>query len=71
MRDIPSCKWLDQWTELAQKYEPPALDFYFSRMSLQNLNVRSANVCVLKLQVRIPVQPVSAAQSPGGVRMHQ
>lgn len=21
MRDIPACKWLDQWTELAQKYE--------------------------------------------------
>lgn len=21
MRDIPSCKWLDQWTDLAQKYE--------------------------------------------------
>lgn len=21
MRDIPSCKWLDQWTELAQKYD--------------------------------------------------
>lgn len=20
MRDIPTCKWLDQWTELAQKY---------------------------------------------------
>lgn len=20
MRDIPACKWLDQWTELAQKY---------------------------------------------------
>lgn len=20
MRDIPGCKWLDQWTELAQKY---------------------------------------------------
>lgn len=24
MRDIPSCKWLDQWTELAQKYCPPS-----------------------------------------------
>lgn len=22
MRDIPACKWLDQWTELAQKYGP-------------------------------------------------
>ncbi|NXN02342.1 NF1 protein, partial [Sylvia borin] len=20
MRDIPTCKWLDQWTELAQKF---------------------------------------------------
>ncbi|KAL7986979.1 hypothetical protein Chor_005898 [Crotalus horridus] len=23
MRDIPTCKWLDQWTELAQKSSPP------------------------------------------------
>ena len=35
MRDIPACKWLDQWTELAQKYEPPP----FSCIFVRNMNV--------------------------------
>lgn len=32
MRDIPACKWLDQWTELAQKYDtsPPTLSVWLT-----------------------------------------
>lgn len=45
MRDIPSCKWLDQWTELAQKYEPPPSDFFSSRTNLQN-STRTVQTCV-------------------------
>lgn len=35
MRDIPGCKWLDQWTELAQKYvDHIFLFFHFPRYGL-------------------------------------
>lgn len=44
MRDIPACKWLDQWTELAQKYEPSPVSH--SAFTKNNVNVLTGNLCV-------------------------
>lgn len=44
MRDIPGCKWLDQWTELAQKCVNITLEFIepLTRWSLRVYALRQA-----------------------------
>lgn len=71
MRDIPACKWLDQWTELAQKYEPPPSCLNAAVLRICMCSVRHMCLCVFGFQVCIPIQPISPAQSSGGVWLHQ
>lgn len=78
MRDIPTCKWLDQWTELAQKYVPDLKRYPLpvSYAESAQLFLAACAVCLLtglcsSLQVCIPVQPIPAAQGPGGLWLHK
>lgn len=71
MRDIPSCKWLDQWTELAQKYPPPSAPVTVTMLSCVSWRGVTLTADLFGFQVCVPVQPLPAAQGPGGFWLHQ
>lgn len=51
MRDIPGCKWLDQWTELAQRYG----NNIYTLMNRTNHTVCSKSIMLILLLAYITI----------------